>query len=93
MNIYNSLERVIDFFVQPFLAVLEKLGIENIDIKIAFSSVEWFSIQLFDLVSLVGSYIILFIFFRFIFRVLRKFVKIITGGMNLWKNGYINQYF
>ena len=80
MNIYNSLERVIDFFVQPFLVVLEKLGIENIDIKIAFSSIEWFNIKLYDLISLAGSYIILYLFFKYIFKILKLFIKIISGG-------------
>ena len=85
MNIYNSLEEVIEFFIQPFLTVLEKLGIENIDIKIAFSSVEWVNIRLYDLVSLVGSYFILYLFFKFIFKILKLFIKIIMGGMKLWE--------
>lgn len=83
MNIYNSLEAVIEFFIQPFLSVLEKLGIENIDIKIAFSSVEWFNISLYNLVSLIGSYIILYLFFKIIYKILKTFIKMITGGMRL----------
>lgn len=91
MNLYNSLEAVINFFIQPFLTALEKIGISEMHIKVGFSNVEWFSISLYELVSLTGTYIILYIFFRLIFRILKIFVKIITGGLNLWKR-YIISY-
>lgn len=83
MDLYNALEEVINFFIQPFLKALDKIGISDIPIKLGFDNIEWFNITLYNLVSLVGTYIILYIFFRFIFRILRKFVKIITGGLNL----------
>ncbi len=83
MDLYNALEAVINFFVQPFLTVLERIGIENMVIRIGFNNIEWLNISLYNLIALIGNYVILYIFFRFIFRVLRKFVKIITGGMNL----------
>lgn len=83
MDLYNSLEEVISFFIQPFLKALDKIGISDMPIKVGFSNIEWFNINLYDLVSLIGTYIILYIFFRFIFRVLKMFVKIITGGINL----------
>ena len=83
MDLYNALEEVINFFIQPFLRALEKIGISDMPIKVGFDNIEWISIRLYDLIALVGNFIVLYIFFRFIFRVLRKFVKIITGGMNL----------
>ena len=83
MDLYNALEEVINFFIQPFLKALEKIGISDMPIKVGFDNIEWISISLYDLIALVGNFIVLYIFFRFIFRVLRKFVKIITGGLNL----------
>lgn len=83
MNLYNALKEVIDFFIQPFLKALDEIGISEMVIKMGFSSVEWFSIKLYDLINLVGSYIILYLFFRFIFRILKLFIKIITGGMSI----------
>lgn len=83
MNLYNALKEVIDFFVRPFLTAIEEIGISEMNIRLGFSNVEWFSIKLYDLISLVGSYIILYLFFRIIFKILKMFIKIITGGMNL----------
>lgn len=83
MDLYNSLEAVINFFVQPFLTALEKIGIEDTVIKIGFSNIEWLNISLYDLIAIIGNYIILYIFFRFIFKILKLFIKIITGGLNL----------
>lgn len=85
MDLYNALEAVINFFIQPFLTALDKIGISEMTIKAGFSNIEWFSISLYELVSLAGTYTILFIFFRLIFRILKIFIKIITGGLNLWK--------
>lgn len=85
MDLYNALEAVINFFIKPFLTALDKIGISEMPIKMGFSNIEWFNISLYELVSLVGTYIILYIFFRFIFRILKMFFKIITGGINLWK--------
>lgn len=83
MNLYNALKDVIDFFVQPFLKALDEIGISEMDIRLGFSNVEWFSIKLYDLISLVGSYIILYLFFRIIFKILKMFIKIIMGGVNV----------
>lgn len=83
MNLYNALKAVIDFFIQPFLTALDEIGISDMPIKIGFSSVEWFSISLYNLIALVGSYIVLFIFFKIIFKILKLFIKIITGGIRI----------
>lgn len=85
MNLYNALKEVIDFFVRPFLTVLDEIGISEIPIKVGFSNIEWFSITLYNLISLIGSYIILYLFFKIIFKILKMFIKIITGGLNLWE--------
>lgn len=92
MDLYNSLKAVIDFFIQPFLKALDEIGISEMDIRLGFSNVEWFSIKLYDLISLVGSYIILYLFFRIIFKILKMFIKIIMGGVNVWKKLCINLY-
>lgn len=83
MDLYNALEAVINFFVQPFLTALEKIGIEDMAIRIGFNNIEWFNISLYNLIALIGNYVILYIFFRFIFRILKIFIRIITGGMRL----------
>lgn len=83
MDLYNALEEVINFFIQPFLKALEKIGISEMPVKMGFSNIEWFNISLYELVSLIGTYIILYIFFRFIFKILKLFIKIITGGINI----------
>lgn len=81
MNLYNSLKEVIDFFVQPFLKALDEIGISDMSIKLGFSNIEWFNISLYKLVELVGSFIILYLFFKIIYKLLKIFVKIITGGL------------
>lgn len=84
MSIYQSLKPVIDFFINPFLDTLDSIGISNTIIKIGFGQVEWFSITLYDLVSFLGTFIILYIFYRFIYRLVKKFYKLITRGDYLW---------
>lgn len=81
MNLYNALKEVIDFFVRPFLTALDEIGISNTPIKIGFSNIEWFSFTLYELVSLIGTYLMLYLFFRIIYRILKMFIKIITGGL------------
>jgi len=83
MDLYNSLKAVIDFFIQPFLKALDEIGISDIPIKVGFSNIEWFSFSLYELVSLIGTYLILYLFFRIIYKILKTFIKMITGGMRL----------
>lgn len=83
MDLYNTLKAVIDFFIQPFLKALDEIGISEMAIKVGFNNIEWFNISLYNLVELIGSYIILYIFFNFIYKILKLFIKIITGGMKL----------
>ena len=83
MDLYNALEEVINFFIQPFLKALEKIGISDTPIKVGFSNIEWFSFSLYELVSLIGTYLMLYLFFRILYRILKTFIKIITGGMRL----------
>ena len=83
MDLYNGLKEVIDFFVQPFLKTLDEIGISDMPIKVGFDNIEWFSISLYNLISLIGSYIILYLFFKIIFKILKLFIKIITGGIRV----------
>lgn len=83
MDLYNALKAVIDFFIQPFLKALDEIGISEMPIKVGFNNTEWFNISLYNLVELIGSYIILYIFFNLIYKILKLFIKIITGGMKL----------
>ena len=83
MDLYNALKAVIDFFTQPFLKALDEIGISEMAIKVGFNNIEWFNISLYNLVELIGSYIILYIFFSLIYKILKLFIKIITGGMKL----------
>ena len=83
MNLYNALKEVIEFFVSPFLTALDEIGISNTPIKIGFSNIEWFSFSLHELVSLIGTYLILYLFFKIIYKLLKTFIRLITGGMRL----------
>ena len=83
MDLYNALEEVINFFIQPFLKALDEIGISDTLIKVGFSDIEWFSFSLYELVSLIGTYLILYLFFRIIYRILKVFIKMITGGMRI----------
>lgn len=83
MDLYNALKAVIDFFIQPFLEVLDEIGISDMTIKAGFNNIEWFNISLYKLVELIGSYIILYLFFRIIFKILKTFIKIIMGGIRI----------
>lgn len=91
MDLYNALKAVIDFFIQPFLKVLDEIGISEMAIRVGFNNIEWFNISLYNLVELIGSYIILYIFFSLIYKILKLFIRIITGGMRLWER-YIISY-
>ncbi len=83
MDLYNALEEVINFFIQPFLKALDKIGISNMPIKVGFDNIEWLNISLYNLIALIGNYVILYIFFRFIYKILKTFIKMITGGIRL----------
>lgn len=83
MNLYNALKEVIDFFIRPFLTALDEIGISEMPIKLGFSNIEWLNISLYKLVELVGTYIILYLFFKIIFKIIKTFIRIITGGMRL----------
>lgn len=83
MDLYNALKAVIDFFIQPFLKALDEIGISDMPIKVGFDNIEWISISLYDLIALVGNYIILYLFFKIIFKILKLFIKIIMGGIRV----------
>lgn len=80
MNIYNELKNFLDFFIQPFLSLLDDIGISDTTIKMGFGSIEWFEITLYNLVYFIIGSLLLYLFFRFIFRILKRFIKLITGG-------------
>ena len=80
MNIYESLKDLLDFFIQPFLSLLNDIGISDKTIKVGFGSIEWFSFQLNELIHMVLGIFILYVFFRVIYRLIAKVVKMITGG-------------
>lgn len=72
--------KIFDFLITPFTDILERLGIQDTPIKVGFGKIEWFNIQLYDLTYLTLSFIVLYLFFRLIYKIIKKFVKIITGG-------------
>lgn len=80
MNIYESLKDLLDFFIQPFLSLLDDIGISDTPIRLGFGSIEWFEITLYDLVYLILGIIILYVFFRVIYRLIAKLISVITGG-------------
>lgn len=81
MNLYNALREIIDFFVRPFLTALDEIGISDMLIKVGFDNIEWISISLYDLIALVGNFIILYLFFKIVFKILKLFIRMITGGL------------
>lgn len=78
---YNNLKDLIAFFVNPFLDLINDIGIGENIIKIGFGNIEWFNFQLIELIELVLSFLVIFIFIKIIYKLLRLFLKIISGGI------------
>lgn len=83
MDLEGALWPVVDFFVRPFVEAVERWQLEDVFVRIGFNNIEWFGARLDYLVGLVGEFIILYIFFRFIYKILKTFIKMLTGGMRL----------
>lgn len=79
MNIYNELKSLIDFFREPFIAVLKDVGIYDVPITLGMGSIEWFNISLGEITEAVLGLVIVFFFYRVIFRLIKLGVKMITG--------------
>jgi|SRR5690625_765730 len=73
--------KIFDFLITPFTDILERLGIENTPISVGFGEVEWFNIALYDLTYLTLSFTVLYLFFRLIYKIIKVFVRIVTGGV------------
>lgn len=78
---YNNLKDLIAFFVDPFLDLINDIGIGKNTIKIGFGNIEWFNFQLIELIELVLSFLVIFIFIKIIYKLLRLFLKVISGGV------------
>lgn len=80
ITIYSSLHGVINFFVQPFLDLITDIGVGDNTISLGFGSIEWFNFTLLELSNLVLSFLVIWIFLKLIFKLLKLVVRIITGG-------------
>lgn len=77
---YQHLKNLIDFFIGPFVEFLKDLGIEEKTISIGFGSVTWFEFTLIDLVSLVLGFLVLFLFYKLIYVLLKAFLGLFFRG-------------
>lgn len=78
---YENIKGLINFFVQPFLDLITDLGLENQVIKIGFGSIEWINFELYDLVNLVMSGLVVYMFIRLVYKLFKLVVKIVSGGV------------
>lgn len=77
---YESLKVLINFFVEPFLDLITDIGIGDNTISLGFGSIEWFNFTLLELSELVLSGLVIWLFLKVIFKLLKLVVRIITGG-------------
>lgn len=77
---YQHLKNLIDFFIGPFVEFLKDLGIEEKTISMGFGSVTWFEFTLIDLVSLVLGFLVLFLFYKLIYVLLKAFLGLFFRG-------------
>lgn len=77
---YIHLKDLINFFIEPFVEFLKDLGIETKTISIGFGSVTWFEFTLIDLVSLVLGFLVLFLFYKLIYILLKAFLGLFFRG-------------
>jgi len=61
---------------------LKDLGIEEKTISVGFGSVTWFEFTLIDLVSLVLGFLVLFLFYKLIYVLLKTFLGLFFRGWN-----------
>lgn len=79
---YIHLKNLINFFIEPFVEFLKDLGIEETTISIGFGSVTWFQFTLIDLVSLILGFIVLILFYKLIYILLKAFLGLFFRGWN-----------
>lgn len=77
---YQHLKNLIDFFIEPFVEFLKDLGIEEKTISMGFGSVTWFEFTLIDLVSLVLGFLVLFLFYKLIYILIKAFLGLFYRG-------------
>lgn len=77
---YQHLKSLIDFFIEPFTEFLKDLGIEETTIAVGFGSVKWFEFTLIDVVSLVLGFLVLCLFYKLIYILLKAFLGLFFRG-------------
>lgn len=79
---YIHLKNLIEFFIEPFVEFLKDLGIHDTNISFGFGSVKWFEFTLIDIVSLVLGFLVLFLFYKLIYTLLKAFLGLFFRGWN-----------
>lgn len=77
---YIHLKNLINFFIEPFIEFIKDLGIEEKTISIGFGSVTWFEFTLIDLTSFVLGFIVLFLFYKLLYVLLKAFLGLFFRG-------------
>lgn len=77
---YIHLKNLIEFFIEPFVEFIKDLSIQDTTISFGFGSVKWFEFTLIDLVSLILGFIVLIIFYKLIYALLKAFLSLFFRG-------------
>lgn len=77
---YESLKVLIDFFVDPFVDLIADIGVGDKVISLGFGSIEWFNFTLLELSNLLLSGLVIWLFLKVVFKLLKLVVRLITGG-------------
>lgn len=77
---YIHLKNLIEFFIEPFVEFIKDLGIQDTTISLGFGSVIWFQFTLIDLVSFILGFIVLILFYKLIYVLLKAFLGLFFRG-------------
>lgn len=78
-GIYLGLKQLINFVVEPLELILEDFGFD-IPITMGIGQVEWFTINLDQIIIMIFVFITWFIFIRAFYSLLKMFWNLITRG-------------
>lgn len=71
-----------DFIFEPLEILLAHIGITDQTLSIGFGSIQWFNLEIVLLIKLILSIIIVWVFIKFIYKLILRFVNMIVGWLN-----------
>lgn len=81
IGIYQGLNSLITFLLYPVLEILSDYGLEERVIRVGFGSVIWYEDSLYNLIVIVMTILVWWIFVMFVYKLIKNFFKMVVGWL------------